>query len=168
MIILINLVSGTFILCFSGFSMLVSSAKALYNDPIIFNKINLPLSARQRYIVGKVRVFRVLPFQQLPSFEHVLVWTTAAWVCIRISKRSFKALFSSSTGIGEAAYNSEWFQADDEIKKVLKFILHRSQRPKYVTAHNLGVVSLNSYASVSRILGYYSMIKFGNWINNAL
>lgn len=59
----------------------------------------------------------------------------------------FKNMFQALE-IANAAYNSNWFDASLSIKRLIMFIIMRSQKPIYLTAGKFTPASIESFEMV--------------------
>ena len=57
--------------------------------------------------------------------------------------------YRSSSSIADGIYNSNWYNGQPSIKKQMSLILHRAQRPQYLTAHKFSNISLMSFKLVT-------------------
>nr|XP_032523650.1 odorant receptor 4-like [Danaus plexippus plexippus] len=57
-------------------------------------------------------------------------------------------LVDTSTGVGEALYNSAWYVSSNSIKKSILIMIHRSQRRVHITTFGFSTVSMECYATI--------------------
>lgn len=51
------------------------------------------------------------------------------------------ALIDKSTFVGDMTYNSEWYLCDQTEKKMVRFIIMRSQRPSVISVYKFAVAN---------------------------
>lgn len=61
----------------------------------------------------------------------------------------FKSFDLQSVGVANAAWQSEWFDADLRYKKKLLMVIMRGHRPQYLRAYKFSVASMDSFSHVS-------------------
>ncbi|CAO1401053.1 unnamed protein product [Diamesa serratosioi] len=69
-------------------------------------------------------------------------------------------LIESSVGVADGVYNGDWYEGDENIKKSLKLIIIRAQKPQYLTAFKFSKVSLSSFSVVlSSSYSYFTLLR---------
>nr|ARO70246.1 Odorant Receptor 34 [Dendrolimus punctatus] len=67
-------------------------------------------------------------------------------------------LRQSSGGVADSAYNSIWYKGDKKYKKLLWFVIRRSQKPCSLTSMKYNPISLSTFSAVlSTTWSYFSL-----------
>ncbi|XP_053600022.1 odorant receptor 4-like [Plodia interpunctella] len=69
-------------------------------------------------------------------------------------------IMQTSTDVGSAVYNSQWYTADAADMKDLLFILKRSRRPCKLTAYGFAEINLRTFGRIiSTAWSYFALLK---------
>ncbi|XP_028161527.1 odorant receptor 85b-like isoform X1 [Ostrinia furnacalis] len=69
-------------------------------------------------------------------------------------------LIEESTKVGDAAYNSKWYEVDQKTKKTILIIMTRSSKPQQLTAYKFSVISYGSFTKIiSTSWSYFTILK---------
>ncbi|CAO1400259.1 unnamed protein product [Diamesa hyperborea] len=69
-------------------------------------------------------------------------------------------LIESSVGVADGVYNGNWYEGDENMKKSMKLIIIRAQRPQCLTTFKFSKVSLSSFSLVlSSSYSYFTLLR---------
>ncbi|XP_034841165.1 odorant receptor 4-like isoform X2 [Maniola hyperantus] len=57
-------------------------------------------------------------------------------------------IFTSSSGIADAVYESGWYSSNIRCQRTLMILLQRSQKPLYFTAYKFSSITMSTYSSI--------------------
>ncbi|XP_047539671.1 odorant receptor 85b-like [Vanessa atalanta] len=57
-------------------------------------------------------------------------------------------IFTSSSGVADAVYNSGWYNSDIRCQRALLVMIQRSQKPLYFTALKFSSITMSTYSSI--------------------
>ncbi|XP_045761166.1 odorant receptor 4-like isoform X2 [Maniola jurtina] len=57
-------------------------------------------------------------------------------------------IFTSSSGIADAVYESGWYNSNIRCQRTLMIVLQRSQKPLYFTAYKFSSITMSTYSSI--------------------
>lgn len=69
------------------------------------------------------------------------------------------ALVEKSTLVGDMTYNSEWYLCDQTEKKMIQFIIMRSQKPSFITVYRFAVAGRQIFTQVWYFNGHSVVTK---------
>nr|QUP79565.1 odorant receptor 5 [Monochamus saltuarius] len=86
---------------------------------------------------------------------HLMGWVGMLFLTCYYGQK----ILDESTTIGDAAYQSEWYNGPLHLKKMICLIILRSQRPLLLTVASIGVVSLATFVSIIKTAySYFALL----------